>query len=109
LLPAPNFSEHFLVGVTDRDRSGQLEPQVFVMDMNTGRANSFAKVRLFEDKPNINLCNISHQGLENAHAVALGTNGDIYVSQMEPAQIVKFSMGANNNNEQREQQELGAN
>jgi hypothetical protein len=36
--------EHFLVGVTNRDRSGQLEPQVFVMDMNTGRANSFAKV-----------------------------------------------------------------
>lgn len=39
------FSEHFLVGVTDRDRSGQLEPQVFVMDMSTGRANSFAKAR----------------------------------------------------------------
>lgn len=38
------LAEHFLVGVTDRDRNGQLEPQVFVMDMNTGKANSFAKV-----------------------------------------------------------------
>lgn len=69
--------EHFLVGVTDRDRSGQLDPQVFVMDMNTGRANSFAK------------------GLENAHAVALSNTGDIYVSQMQPSQIVKFSIGSN--------------
>lgn len=34
--------------MTNRDRSGQLEPQVFVMDMQTGKANSFAKVMIFE-------------------------------------------------------------
>ncbi|KAL3103281.1 hypothetical protein niasHS_002467 [Heterodera schachtii] len=66
--------EHFLVGVTSWDRNGQLEPQVFVMDMNTGKANSFAK------------------GLANAHAVALSDGGDIFVSQLEPRQIVKFSI-----------------
>jgi hypothetical protein len=38
------FVEHYLVGVTNRDESESLEPQVFVMDMNTGRANTFAKV-----------------------------------------------------------------
>jgi len=66
--------QHYLVGVTNRDESESLEPQVFVMDMNTGRANTFAK------------------GLENAHAVALSDNGDIYVSQINPNQIVKFSV-----------------
>ncbi|CAK5017502.1 unnamed protein product [Meloidogyne enterolobii] len=49
------------------------------MDMNTGRANSFAK------------------GLENAHALAISDNGDIYVSQIEPNQIVKFSISTNEN------------
>uniref|UniRef100_A0A1I8BXI8 peptidylamidoglycolate lyase n=1 Tax=Meloidogyne hapla TaxID=6305 RepID=A0A1I8BXI8_MELHA len=71
--------EHFLVGVTNQDQGGQLESQVFVMDMNTGRANSFAK------------------GLENAHALAISENGDIYVSQIEPNQIVKFSIATNEN------------
>jgi len=66
--------QHYLVGATNRDESGSLEPQVFIMDMNTGRANTFAK------------------GLENAHALALGDNGDIYVAQMNPNQVVRFSV-----------------
>jgi DNA-binding beta-propeller fold protein YncE len=66
--------QHYLVGVTSSDARAQLDPQIFVMDMNTGRANTFAK------------------GLENAHALALGDNGDIYVAQMYPNQIVKFSI-----------------
>uniref|UniRef100_A0A914GWT2 Aspartylglucosaminidase n=1 Tax=Globodera rostochiensis TaxID=31243 RepID=A0A914GWT2_GLORO len=70
--------EHFLAGVTSWDRIGQLEPQVFVMDMNTGKAKSFAK------------------GLENAHAIALSDNGDIFVSQLEPKQIIKLSVPSGN-------------
>jgi peptidylamidoglycolate lyase len=76
--------QHYLVGVTSTSRSdadgaaptpsGGVDPQIFVMDMNTGRANTFAK------------------GLENAHALALSDAGDIYVAQMRPNQIVKFSV-----------------
>lgn len=80
--------QHYLVGVTSTSRAdydataptasnanaGGVDPQIFVMDMNTGRANTFAK------------------GLENAHALALSDAGDIYVAQMRPNQIVKFSV-----------------
>jgi len=68
--------QHYLVGVTNNDEIGQVDPQVFVMDMNTGRANTFAK------------------GLENVHALALNDFGDIFISQINPNQIVKFSVPA---------------
>uniref|UniRef100_A0A915EJ59 peptidylamidoglycolate lyase n=1 Tax=Ditylenchus dipsaci TaxID=166011 RepID=A0A915EJ59_9BILA len=68
--------QHYLVGVTNQDEAGQIDPQVFVMDMNTGKANTFAK------------------GLQNAHALALNEFGDIFVSQINPNQIVKFSVPA---------------
>ena len=69
--------QHYLVGVTaSTGAASGVDPQVFVMDMNTGRANTFAK------------------GLENAHALALSDAGDIYVAQMRPNQIVKFSVPA---------------
>ncbi|KAF7632963.1 hypothetical protein Mgra_00007666, partial [Meloidogyne graminicola] len=72
--------EHFLVGVTNQNLGSQLEPsQVFIMDMNTGKAKSFAK------------------GLVNAHSLAISENGDIYVSQIEPNQIIKFSISSNEN------------
>lgn len=64
--------KHYLVGVTDQDET--VEPQVFVMDMNSGQANTFAK------------------GLENAHALAINDFGDIFISQIYPNQIVKFSV-----------------
>jgi peptidylamidoglycolate lyase len=66
--------QHYLVGVTDHDEIGQVQPQIFVMDMNTGMANTFAK------------------GLENAHALAINDFGDIFVSQINPNQIIKFSV-----------------
>jgi len=80
--------EHHLVGVTDRDGSGQLEPQLFVMDMNTGKANTFAK------------------GLENAHAVAISDAGEIFVSQIEPNQVVKFNFAAPSPSSETEEQEI---
>ena len=37
---------HYLVGITGSDSEG-LEPQIFVIDMDTGKADTFAKVRVF--------------------------------------------------------------
>ncbi|GMT02123.1 hypothetical protein PENTCL1PPCAC_24297, partial [Pristionchus entomophagus] len=61
---------HYLVGVTGADGDGTLEPQLFTMDMNTGKANTFLK------------------GIENAHALAISDEGKVYVGQMNPNQIV---------------------
>lgn len=38
--------DHFLVGVTSHDENEMNKLQVFVMDMNTGLANTFDKVIL---------------------------------------------------------------
>lgn len=64
--------QHYLIGVTDRGKS-QLRPQMFFIDLNTGRANTF------------------DEGIENAHSVAINENGDLFVSQLEPSQIIKFN------------------
>ncbi|GMT30443.1 hypothetical protein PFISCL1PPCAC_21740 [Pristionchus fissidentatus] len=61
---------HYLVGVTGADVDGTLEPQLFTMDMDTGKANTFLK------------------GIENAHALAISDDGKVYVGQMNPNQIV---------------------
>ncbi|GMR56209.1 hypothetical protein PMAYCL1PPCAC_26404 [Pristionchus mayeri] len=61
---------HYLVGVTGADGDGTLEPQLFTMDMETGKANTFLK------------------GIENAHALAISDEGKVYVGQMQPNQIV---------------------
>jgi hypothetical protein len=42
-----DYSEHYLVGITNRG-SEQVEPQMFVMDINSGKANAFAKVSCFK-------------------------------------------------------------
>jgi len=65
--------KHYLFGVTNRGQ-GQAEPQMFIMDINSGRVNTFA------------------EGLDNVHAIAVSENGDIFVSQMEPSQIIKFKL-----------------
>ncbi|VDM51591.1 unnamed protein product [Angiostrongylus costaricensis] len=39
--------KHYLVGVTGRDEKDQLPPQLFVMDMTNGKANTFVKKLLF--------------------------------------------------------------
>ncbi|KAF8367837.1 pgal-1 [Pristionchus pacificus] len=61
---------HYLVGVTGADGDGTLDPQLFTMDMETGKANTFLK------------------GIENAHALAISDDGKVYVGQMTPNQIV---------------------
>uniref|UniRef100_F1L7K5 peptidylamidoglycolate lyase n=1 Tax=Ascaris suum TaxID=6253 RepID=F1L7K5_ASCSU len=64
---------HYLVGVTGSDGDG-IEPQVFVMDMNTGKANTFVK------------------GIENAHALEVSDDGTVYIAQIGPNQIVQLSL-----------------
>ncbi|VDN08398.1 unnamed protein product [Thelazia callipaeda] len=65
--------KHYLVGVTGSDSEG-IEPQLFVMDMNSGKANSFVK------------------GIENAHCLAISEDGTVYVGQTKPEQIVELSL-----------------
>ncbi|CAG9540361.1 unnamed protein product [Cercopithifilaria johnstoni] len=64
---------HYLIGVTDSD-GGSIEPQLFVMDMNSGKTDTFVK------------------GIENAHCLAISDNGIVYVGQTEPKQIVQLSL-----------------
>ncbi|VDL79070.1 unnamed protein product [Nippostrongylus brasiliensis] len=40
--------KHYLVGVTGRDEEDQLPPQMFVMDMTNGKANTFIKVSSYK-------------------------------------------------------------
>ncbi|KAM3722349.1 putative peptidyl-alpha-hydroxyglycine alpha-amidating lyase pgal-1 [Dirofilaria immitis] len=64
---------HYLVGATESDGEG-IEPQLFVMDMNNGKANTFIK------------------GIENAHCLAISDDGIVYVGQTGPKQIVQISL-----------------
>ncbi|VDK87558.1 unnamed protein product [Onchocerca ochengi] len=65
--------KHYLVGITGSDGEG-IEPQLFVLDMNNGKANTFIK------------------GIENAHCLAISDDGTIYVGQTAPKQIVQISL-----------------
>jgi len=69
---------HYLIGATWASEMGgqsaMLEPQVFVMDMDTGKANTFAK------------------GIENAHALAVSEDGYVFIGQLSPNQIVKLAL-----------------
>uniref|UniRef100_A0A183HK49 MMS1_N domain-containing protein n=1 Tax=Onchocerca flexuosa TaxID=387005 RepID=A0A183HK49_9BILA len=65
--------QHYLVGVTESDGEG-IEPQLFVMDMNNGKASTFIK------------------GIENAHCLAISDDGIVYVGQTAPRQIVQISL-----------------
>ncbi|VDL79995.1 unnamed protein product [Nippostrongylus brasiliensis] len=66
--------KHYLVGVTGRDEEDQLPPQMFVMDMTNGKANTFIK------------------GIENAHSLAISDEGTVFISQMHPNQIIQISL-----------------
>ncbi|PAV80406.1 hypothetical protein WR25_23577 [Diploscapter pachys] len=66
--------KHYLVGVTGENEDGSVEPQLFVMDMNNGKANTFIK------------------GVENAHSLTISDDGVVYVSQMHPNQILQISL-----------------
>ncbi|VDK86559.1 unnamed protein product [Litomosoides sigmodontis] len=65
--------KHYLIGVTESDGEG-IEPQLFVLDMNNGKAKTFIK------------------GIENAHCLAISDDGVVYVGQTEPKQIVQISL-----------------
>ncbi|CAB3408719.1 unnamed protein product [Caenorhabditis bovis] len=64
--------DHYLIGVTGE--SEDVEPQLFTIDMNSGTTNTFAK------------------GIENAHALAISAEGNVFVSQLEPSRILKLSL-----------------
>ncbi|CAI4228182.1 unnamed protein product [Auanema sp. JU1783] len=65
--------KHYLVGVTGMG-NGPVEPQLFVMDMNNGKANTFV------------------EGIENVHALAVSDDGTVFMAQMNPNQIVQISL-----------------
>jgi len=67
-------NKHYLIGATGADFDGQIEPQVFVMDIQTGKASTFAK------------------GIENAHSLAVGDDGQVFIGQIGPNQIVKLTL-----------------
>ncbi|TKR92978.1 hypothetical protein L596_007520 [Steinernema carpocapsae] len=67
--------EHYLIGITDSEADAPMESQLFVMDMNTGKANVFLK------------------GVENAHSLAIGNDGSVYIAQLGPNQILKVVLG----------------
>ncbi|KAJ1361780.1 hypothetical protein KIN20_021117 [Parelaphostrongylus tenuis] len=66
--------KHYLVGVTGRDEEDQIPSQLFVMDMISGKADTFIK------------------GIENPHSLAISDEGTVYISQMHPNQIIQISL-----------------
>ncbi|MFH4981272.1 hypothetical protein AB6A40_007981 [Gnathostoma spinigerum] len=64
---------HNLVGVTGSD-GNTIESQVFVMDINNGRADTFAK------------------GIVNAHALEVSNDGVVYIGLIGPNEIVVTSL-----------------
>ncbi|CAI2311734.1 unnamed protein product [Caenorhabditis sp. 36 PRJEB53466] len=64
--------EHYLVGVTGS--SEDVEAQMFTIDMQTGKTETFAK------------------GLQNTHALAVAPDGAMYVSQLEPSRILEIKL-----------------
>lgn len=68
--------KHYLVGVTARDEADQVVPQLFVMDMKNGKANTYVR------------------GIENAHSLALSEDGTVFIGQMSPAQILRLVLPA---------------
>jgi len=67
-------SQHYLVGVTNTEPYMTNGYQIFIMDMNTQRATTIAK------------------DIPDAHALAVSSDGDIYVAQLNPSQVMKFSV-----------------
>ncbi|EGT43479.1 hypothetical protein CAEBREN_13531 [Caenorhabditis brenneri] len=65
--------EHYLIGVTGK--SDDVEAQMFSIDMQTGKTETFAK------------------GLvRNTHALAIAADGVMFVSQLEPSRILEVSL-----------------
>lgn len=66
------FLDHYLVGITNTEPEKNNEFEVFIMDINTGRANTFAKVRSAKIRVNVFLSFILHASLFFSAAVRLG-------------------------------------
>ncbi|CAJ0962695.1 unnamed protein product, partial [Mesorhabditis belari] len=66
--------KHFLVGVTGSDAEEAVESQVFVIDIESGKAQTFLK------------------GIENGHAIAISPEGTLFVAQINPNQIVSMNL-----------------
>lgn len=64
--------EHYLIGVTGN--SEDVEAQMFSIDMQTGKTETFAK------------------GVRNTHALAIAADGVMFVSQLEPSRILEIRL-----------------
>ncbi|KAI6178085.1 Peptidylamidoglycolate lyase [Aphelenchoides besseyi] len=71
-LMAIREKHHYLVGLSDPNNENDFS--VFIMDINSGKANTFAR------------------GITDAHSLALSDDGDIYVGQLSSNQVLKFSI-----------------
>uniref|UniRef100_A0A914XQF4 peptidylamidoglycolate lyase n=1 Tax=Plectus sambesii TaxID=2011161 RepID=A0A914XQF4_9BILA len=65
---------HYLVGVTGSDLLGLSAPQVFVMDVNTGKAQTYAK------------------GIESPHDLAITDSGTVFIGEIGPNRILKLQL-----------------
>jgi len=65
---------HYLVGVTGSDLVGLSAPQVFVMDVNTGKAQTYAK------------------GIESPHDLAITDSGTVFIGEIGPNRILKLPL-----------------
>jgi len=68
---------HYLVGVTGSDLLGMSVPQVFIMDVNTGKAQTYAK------------------GIESPHDLAITDSGTVFIGEIGPNRILKLSLAEN--------------
>uniref|UniRef100_A0A8R1HR21 peptidylamidoglycolate lyase n=1 Tax=Caenorhabditis japonica TaxID=281687 RepID=A0A8R1HR21_CAEJA len=64
--------EHYLIGATGD--SEDVQAQMFSIDMQTGRTETFAK------------------GLGESHALAIASDGVMYVSQLEPSRLLQVRL-----------------
>ncbi|CAD5211293.1 unnamed protein product [Bursaphelenchus xylophilus] len=65
---------HYLVGVTNTEPLMNNEYDLFIMDINTGKANTIAS------------------GIEDAHSLAVSENGQIFVGQLGPKEVAEFEL-----------------
>jgi len=65
---------HYLVGVTGSDLVGLSAPQVFVMDVNNGKASTYAK------------------GIESPHDLAITDSGTVFIGEIGPNRILKLPL-----------------
>ncbi|CAD5207621.1 unnamed protein product [Bursaphelenchus okinawaensis] len=65
---------HYLVGVTNTEPELSNDHDLFIMDINSGKANTIAS------------------GIEDAHALAVSDAGQIFVGQLGPREVSEFEL-----------------